>query len=634
MGGLLALSGWCAKFILRKPRMQSHCLARMHAVYNPFCVALASASLSPAMKTCPQCQRSYPVSFAVCPQDGTRLTESLEWAEGTVIRGKYRIVGKIGEGGMGAVYKALHMHFNESCALKVMAPQLMNDTALVKRFGREAVIARKLRHKNAVKVEDFDETEDGRPFIVMEYIEGQSLKHLMNAAGPLSVARTSSIIKQAAAALDAAHQLGLVHRDIKPDNIVLVVSGGEEVAKVLDFGIAKIRDSQSTSSGMALTATGMVIGTPPYMSPEQAKGADSDEIDGRSDIYSLGVVMYQMLTGVLPLKADTPLNMLFAQIQTPPTPIYDARPEIKIPALVGDLVMRCLEKDRARRPQTGRDLIDALEQCEKAGNSAAGISSASKSYKDSSESTTVPETPARFSGGTMPFGATAYADQPTVRTPTASQSLGVPPVPTVPAPASIAASHDHASPSNDSVSNGSSSSSRGMLIGVVAALLLAAAGGGWYLLHGPAATSRPSATAPQSESAPASVEPVSTQPSSSQPPSTQPESSGAAATPAESHSTEKTAERKALSNKAEEGSKVKRAVQETASSAQQGTEAQKAAREKTVNATTSLGDLYFQNGEYDNAIKEYQQGLQADPSNAALQDKLARARKAKDTSQP
>lgn len=584
------------------------------------------------MKTCPQCQRSYPVSFAVCPQDGSRLTESLEWAEGTVIRGKYRIVAKIGEGGMGAVYKALHMHFNESCALKVMAPQLMNDTALVKRFGREAIIARKLRHRNAVKVEDFDETEDGRPFIVMEYIEGQSLKHLMNATGPLSVARTSSIIKQAAAALDAAHQLGLVHRDIKPDNIVLVLSGGEEVAKVLDFGIAKIRDSQSTSSGMALTATGMVIGTPPYMSPEQAKGADSDEIDGRSDIYSLGVVMYQMLTGVLPLKADTPLNMLFAQIQTPPTPIYEARPGVKIPAPVGELVMRCLEKDRSRRPQTGRELIEALEQCERAGNSAAGASSTSMPHKNLSESTTVPETPARFSGGTMPLGATAYADQPTVRTPTASQSLGIPSVPAVPAPVSATVPHEHAS--DASTSRGSKSSSRGMLLGVAAVLILAVAGGGWYFLHAPAATSRPNATAPQGESSPSAIQPASAQPNSSQPNSTQPESSGPRVAPTASHGAEKATERKAASSKREETSGTKRSAQESASSVPQVSDAQKAAREKTVNATISLGDLYFQNGEYDNAIKEYQQGLQADPSNAALQDKLSRARKAKDAGHP
>ncbi|MGB6460448.1 MAG: protein kinase [Candidatus Acidiferrum sp.] len=586
------------------------------------------------MKTCPQCQRSYPVSFAICPQDGARLTESLEWAEGTVIRGKYRIVGKIGEGGMGAVYKALHMHFNESCALKVMAPQLMNDSGLVKRFGREAIIARKLRHRNAVKVEDFDETEDGRPFIVMEYIEGQSLKNLMNAQGPLPVARTSSIIKQAAAALDAAHQLGLVHRDIKPDNIVLVVSNGEEVAKVLDFGIAKIRDSQSTSSGMALTATGMVIGTPPYMSPEQAKGADSEELDGRSDIYSLGVVMYQMLTGVLPLKADTPLNMLFAQIQTPPTPIFEARPGVKIPGPIGELVMKCLEKDRARRPQTGRDLIEALEQCERAGNVPAGSSTHAKPHQDFSESTTIPETPARFADGTMPLGATAYADQPTVRTPTASQSLRepatprVPHVPTVPAAAAHGSSLESDSAAAASSASASSSSSRGMVLGLVAVLVLAVAGGGWYFTHRSPAVSQPDVSAPQTSSSPAAVQPPSTQPNS-----TQPGSPEVTAPPADSHGSEKATERKVFSNKVAETPKPKRTAQEAASSPPQETDAQKAARQKTVSDTTSLGDLYFQNGEYDNAIKEYQQGLQADPSNAPLQDKLARARKAKDAGQ-
>ena len=426
------------------------------------------------MKICPECQRSYPTSFAVCPQDGARLTEALEWAAGTVIRGKYKISGKIGEGGMGAVYKAVHMHFNEACALKVMAPGLMSDTGLVKRFGREAIIARKLRHENAVKVEDFDETEDGRPFIVMEYIEGQSLKSLMNAQGPLPVARTCAIIKQAAAALDAAHQLSLVHRDIKPDNIVLVFSGGREVAKVLDFGIAKVRDSQGGTSGMALTATGMVIGTPPYMSPEQAKGADSEEIDGRSDIYSLGVVMYQMLTGVLPLRADTPLNMLFAQIQTPPTPIYEAQRGLKIPSAVGDLVMKCLEKDRERRPQTGRQLIEELERCEKADPSYTKSSAAAKSFQDFSESTTIPDTPVRFASGMSSGRSTSQADAPTMPTP-----ARIPPLPTLPPtmvekPAAEAAS---APPSREK------SSSRTTVAILSVILVVVLGGGGWYFLH-------------------------------------------------------------------------------------------------------------------------------------------------------
>ncbi|MGB2671560.1 MAG: protein kinase [Candidatus Acidiferrum sp.] len=581
------------------------------------------------MKICPQCQHSYPISFAVCPQDGARLTEPLEWAAGTVIRGKYRIVGKIGEGGMGAVYKALHMHFNESCALKVMAPSLLNDAGLVKRFGREAIIARKLRHKNAVKVEDFDETEDGRPFIVMEYIEGQSLKSLMNAHGPLPVARSCSIIKQAAAALDAAHQLGLVHRDIKPDNIVLVFSNGEEVAKVLDFGIAKIRDSQSTASGMALTATGMVIGTPPYMSPEQAKGADSDELDGRSDIYSLGVVMYQMLTGVLPLKADTPLNMLFAQIQTPPTPIYDARPGLQIPAPVGDLIMKCLEKDRERRPQSGRELIEGLEQCEKGVRTSGGTSSPAKPAKDFSDSTTVRDTPAPLAGRGPAGSSTVYADEPTVRTPTASQERRVPttpripPIPTIPPGAAPSASSEFASPEIPDAANGAKTSSSGAIFAAVIVFVLALAAGGWYFVRRGSSVVQSNPAAPTND----------TQPAAAKPPAAQLSSPEVSTAPADSHGANSSSEHAASSARETTDAKPKHATREIPAPAATETEAEKAARAKTVDATSSLGDLYFQNGEYDNAIKEYTRGLEADPSNKSLQDKVAAAVKAKASSQ-
>ncbi|HEV2233512.1 MAG TPA: serine/threonine-protein kinase, partial [Terriglobia bacterium] len=174
------------------------------------------------MKACPTCKSTYPQSFAVCPQDGTRLEELGVWAEGTVVRGKYRIISKIGEGGMGAVFKALHLRFNELRALKVISAQLASDANFINRFEKEAVLTRKLQHPNAVRADDIDEAEDGRPFIVMEYIEGHSLKEPIQAEGALSVSRTCSIAKQVASALEAAHRLGIVHRDIKPENIVLV----------------------------------------------------------------------------------------------------------------------------------------------------------------------------------------------------------------------------------------------------------------------------------------------------------------------------------------------------------------------------------------------------------------------------
>ncbi len=286
------------------------------------------------MKRCPSCQSAFPTNYTHCPRDGSSLTEAGDWSAGTVIRGKYQIIGKVGQGGMAAVYKALHVRFKEPRALKVMNPELASDASFVRRFEQEAIVTRKLQHPNAVRVDDIDEAEDGRPFIVMEFVEGGNLKDVIEQESPLPVARVCSIVKQVAAALDAAHSLGLVHRDIKPANISLVRSGDGDLVKVLDFGIAKLREAPLEDSQvrhMTLTGTGMVIGTPAYMSPEQAKGLKGEQLDGRSDIYSLGVVAYQMLTGDLPLKADSTLELLMAHINTAPKPIREVRPIWRFP---------------------------------------------------------------------------------------------------------------------------------------------------------------------------------------------------------------------------------------------------------------------------------------------------------------
>jgi serine/threonine-protein kinase len=317
------------------------------------------------MKSCSACHGTYPSHFAVCPRDGTPLREVGAWTEGFLVRGKYRILSKLGQGGMGTVYKAVHVAFDEMRALKVMSPDLLSDQLFVKRFVQEAVITRKLQHPNAVRVEDIDEAEDGCPFIVMEFIEGQSLRSLIQEQGSIPVPRVCSIAKQVAAALDAAHGLGMVHRDIKPDNIVLLQTPHGEQAKVLDFGIAKIKESRlGSSGGLTLTGTGVVIGTPQYISPEQAMGKRGDQLDGRSDLYSLGVVMYQMLAGELPFKADTTMEMLLAHLQKPPKPLKDLRPELQIPDSITQIVMNLLEKDPAARPSSARVLIEQIERAE------------------------------------------------------------------------------------------------------------------------------------------------------------------------------------------------------------------------------------------------------------------------------
>ena len=319
------------------------------------------------MKTCPTCQATYPDTIAFCSRDGAELRSTGTWEAGTVVRGRYQILSKIGEGGMGAVYKAKHTGFDELRAIKVLNPQLAHDARFHERFKREAYITRKLQHPNAVRVDDIDEAEDGCPFMVMEYIEGKSLKQAVLENGAMPAARVCSISKQVASALDAAHRLGMVHRDIKPENIVLVQSKEGEKAKVLDFGIARIKEVERAegAKGAELTGGGFVVGTPLYISPEQAQGMRGDDLDGRSDLYSLGIVMYQMLTGTVPFKSDDPIDLLIAQIQKPPRPVRLVRPDLPIPESMANLVMRLLEKERELRPSSASALIADLSRIEK-----------------------------------------------------------------------------------------------------------------------------------------------------------------------------------------------------------------------------------------------------------------------------
>jgi len=328
--------------------------------------AILGSRLRWPMKVCRTCQEKYSDDISFCSRDGTALESMSLWGEGTIVRGRYRILGKIGVGGMGEVYKACHAGFDELRAIKVISSQLMTDETFVKRFKQEAFIARKLQHPNAVRVDDIDEAEDGRPFIVMEFIEGQSLKNEILSQGSLPATRVCRIAKQVLAALDAAHRLGMIHRDIKPDNIVLVNTPGGEQAKVLDFGIAKLREAPHNEAARATPTTrGVLMGTPQYMSPEQAMGKPGDEIDARSDLYSLGVVMYEMLTGELPFKADTVMDMLLAHMQKPPRPLFVVRPSAQIPETLASLVMRTLNKKPKMRPPDAAALIEEITRVEK-----------------------------------------------------------------------------------------------------------------------------------------------------------------------------------------------------------------------------------------------------------------------------
>jgi serine/threonine-protein kinase len=243
---------------------------------------------------------------------------------------------------------------DEVRALKVIKADLARDDEFVQRFKNEAINTRELQHPNAVRVDDLDLAEDGRPFMSMELVEGESLslKSLIVRSGPLGPAWVLETARQVAEALEAAHTLGLVHRDLKPDNIVLVPRpGSAPLVKILDFDIARLKEEASGAgqAGLTLTGTGVVIGTPDYMSPEQAMGRRGEDIDRRSDLYSLGIVMYRMLTGELPFKADTTVEMILHHIQTPPKPPQVLKPELYIPDAASTIVMKALEKNREQR---------------------------------------------------------------------------------------------------------------------------------------------------------------------------------------------------------------------------------------------------------------------------------------------
>ncbi len=316
------------------------------------------------MKYCDSCHSTYPTEFTVCPKDQHSLRVTAELAEGMVLRGKYEVLEKIGTGGMATVYRVRHLHLQEEVAIKVVSSRLVEDQGFVERFKTEAVITRKLRHANAVRLDDFDLTDDGRPFIVMELVRGKSLRQFLQEGGWLLPERAADIARQAALALDAAHQMGIVHRDIKPENLLLITQpDGRLLVKVVDFGIAKVNEGPSHAGGNA-TKTGIVLGTPRYLSPEQARGKRGTEVDGRADLYALGVVLYEMLTGRVPFDADTPFDLLLHHIGTAPVPPHQACPTLGISQAMSQLVMKTLEKDPALRFQSGAQMADALTQPE------------------------------------------------------------------------------------------------------------------------------------------------------------------------------------------------------------------------------------------------------------------------------
>lgn len=271
---------------------------------------------------------------------------------GTILAERYEIVRRIGEGGMGAVYEGRHSIIGKRVAIKVLLEKFLENEEFMARLLQEARLASSIGHPNIVDVTDFGTTRDGRAFVVMEYLEGEPLAALVLRDAPLPVERSLYLIKQVASALGAAHAKGIVHRDVKPENVYLVRRGDQDFVKVVDFGVSKAVHAQedATSQWQRLTRTGAVLGTPLFMSPEQASG--QEDIDERADVWATGLMLYECLTGELPFRASNYLGVL-AQIQKkdPMAPSV-LRPELGIPEPVDRVVMMALQKNRQERFQT------------------------------------------------------------------------------------------------------------------------------------------------------------------------------------------------------------------------------------------------------------------------------------------
>src|SRR5262245_43595653 len=309
-----------------------------------------------AAKYCPICQKTFTSTDRLCPDDRSVLSLNDPYhLVGRTLLDKYRIDALVGLGGMGAVYYAYHSGIDRRVAFKILQPNIaIGDERVVELFEREAKLAGRLTHENIVDVKDAGHTDEGLAYIVMEWLEGRTLDDELLRRGRFGFNRAAVITRQIAAALGEAHGKNVVHRDLKPGNIMLIDSpGGRDHVKVLDFGIGKVIEDTTASSSVST-----VVGTPHYASPEQL--TIGGRIDGRSDIYSLGIILYRMLGGKLPFNSSSMGEVIQMQLTSEPPPLITLRPET--PSAIERLVTGMLAKDPARRPQSAAEVIAVLDK--------------------------------------------------------------------------------------------------------------------------------------------------------------------------------------------------------------------------------------------------------------------------------
>jgi serine/threonine protein kinase/tetratricopeptide (TPR) repeat protein len=312
-------------------------------------------------------------------------------APGTLLGKRYEILQLLGQGGMGAVYKAKDRELDRFVAVKVIRPELAVHPEILQRFKQELILARQVTHKNVIRIYDLGEA-DGIKFITMQFVDGQDLTHILKEKGKLSIDETVRVIEQVCLALEVAHSEGVVHRDLKPQNIMV---DGQGRVYVMDFGIAR-----STEAGAGMTQTGMLLGTPEYMSPEQVMG---EHVDARSDLFTLGVIFYQLLTVSMPYKADTVQGAMFKRTRERPQPAISVDPQL--PKMLSDIAAKCLEMDPAVRYQTAREIVQDLEAWRRGENKSITILGTTQATLGAGPATTVTIVPPPTKTKTIAIGA-------------------------------------------------------------------------------------------------------------------------------------------------------------------------------------------------------------------------------------
>lgn len=416
-------------------------------------------------KACIVCHKEYSGEISNCPVDGVVLTV-LEVPRdpmvGTLFCDRFQITEVLGGGGMGMVYRATHLMMQRSVAIKILHTKMIGNADALKRFKVEAHAASNFSHPNILNVHDFGVSNQGQPYMVMDFLEGINLTALLDAEKHISVSRAINMFLQMSSALAHAHSKEIIHRDVKPSNIMLVeFEGRRDFVKLVDFGIAKVLNP-STPEAENLTRTGEVFGSPLYMSPEQCQGK---KLDARADIYSLGAVMYRVVSGKPIFESTDPLETMFRQVSEMPAGFAKACPELQIPSRLETVIFKCLAKDRDHRYQSMNELRDDLELA------AAEIKSQSKT---TAPLNTIPLEAERFAAqdlnaggwlndlsentGALPIDRTVITDNltnPHAGTPAAGCEASAPPIP--PAPADVNTGSNNFSFSMNSEVNGTAS---------------------------------------------------------------------------------------------------------------------------------------------------------------------------------